>query len=268
MKTRREWGCAVGGSVVWITGGGSGLGAALATEYGRRGARVAVSGRRRERLDHVVATLSAEGVDALAVPCDVTDADQVAAAVGKVVGHYGQLDVVVANAGFAASGRVEEVDLASWKRQFDVNVFGLVSTVQAALPHLQERGGRVALVGSVMARVTAPGNGPYASSKAAVRAIGDTLWAELQGTSVSCTTIHPGYVESEIGQVDIEGTFHEDWNDRRPQRLMWKASDAARVMADAIHQRRRQRVFTAHGRLAWWLAGWASGWCVWWSARS
>ena len=268
MKTRRLWGCGVGGSVVWITGGGSGLGAALAIEYGRRGARVAVSGRRRERLEQVVATLAAEGVDALAVPCDVTDADQVAAAVGQVVGRYGQLDVVVANAGFAASGRVEEVDLPAWKRQFEVNVFGLVSTVQAALPYLRERGGRLALVGSVMARVTAPGNAPYAASKAAVRAIGDTLWAELQGTSVSCTTIHPGYVESEIGQVDIEGTFHDDWKDRRPQRLMWKASDAARVMADAIDQRRRQRVFTAHGRLAWWLAGWASGVCVWWSARS
>lgn len=268
METRCFRGCAVSGSVVWITGGGSGLGAALAAEYGRRGARVAVSGRRRERLEQVVEALEGSGASALAVPCDVTDPAQVQAAVQRVVEHYGQLDVVVANAGFAASGRVEEVDLASWRRQFDVNVFGLVSTVQAALPHLEESGGRVALIGSVMARVTAPGNAPYAASKAAVRAIGDTLWAELQGTSVSCTTIHPGYVESEIGQVDIEGTYHDEWTDRRPQGLMWKASDAARVMADAIDQRRRQRVFTAHGRLAWWLAGWASGLCVWWSARS
>lgn len=245
--------------VVWITGGGSGLGAALAWEFARRGAKVAVSGRRRERLDQVVERLAAQGSEGLAVPCDVTDEAQVHAAVEQVVAHFGVLDVAVANAGFAASGNLADMDLASWRRQFDVNVFGLVATVQAALPYLHRTQGRLALVGSVMARVTSPGHGPYASSKAAVRAIGDTLWAELHGTGVSCTTIHPGYVESEIGQVDIHGEYHEEWTDRRPRRLQWRAEDAAKVMADAIERRRRQRVFTLHGRLAWWLTGWASG---------
>jgi NAD(P)-dependent dehydrogenase (short-subunit alcohol dehydrogenase family) len=234
--------------IVWVTGGGSGIGEAMAMEFANQGAKVAVSGRRKERLDSVVATIGPER--SLALPLDVTDEEAVHAAALKIQSHFGGLDVAVANAGYGVAGRIEKLTAEDWRRQFDVNVVGLTTTVRAALPLLRERGGRVALLGSVMSQLTMPGNGAYSSSKYAVRAIGQTLSMELAGSGVSCTTLHPGFVESEIGQVDNGGVFDEQRKDPRPQRFMWTSARAAKVCVQAISSRKREFVFTGHGRVA------------------
>jgi NAD(P)-dependent dehydrogenase (short-subunit alcohol dehydrogenase family) len=235
--------------VVWITGGGTGIGKAIAIEFANQGAKVAVSGRRLDRLEGAVAELKALGADALAVPCDVTDEESVQAAVEAVVQHFGKLDVCVANAGFSVAGRIKKLRASEWRRQFDVNVIGVAITCRAALPHLEATKGRVALIGSVAALFPAPGLGPYAASKAAVRCIGMALSGELHGTGVSCTTIHPGFVESEIAQVDNQGRFDGDREDRRPKNLMWKSDRAARVIVNGIYKRKREFVFTGHGKV-------------------
>lgn len=242
------------GLVVWITGGGTGIGRALALELARQGAKVAVSGRRRDRLDEVVTELAATGRDALAVPCDVADEASCRAAVDAVVARFGRLDVAVANAGYGVVGKVAELPDATWRKQFEVNVFGLLNTIRVAVPQLQATKGRMVLVSSVAAFVYPRKNGAYTASKAAVTAIGNTLWAELEGTGVTCTTIYPGFVESEIGQVDNDGVFHPDRADKRPQGLFWTSEAAARAMARGILSRRRAFVFTGHGRLIAWLA--------------
>jgi NAD(P)-dependent dehydrogenase (short-subunit alcohol dehydrogenase family) len=237
------------GQVVWITGGGTGIGEAMAYEFARRGAKIAVSGRRLEPLEAVVASCQALGADAIAVPCDVTDEHSVRGAVAAIIARWDRLDVAVANAGFAISGRVEELPLEDWRRQFDTNVFGLVATVQAALPELKRSRGRVALISSVAGVVSSPGTGAYNASKYAVRAIGQTLAMELEGSGVSCSIIQPGFVESEIARVDRLGVHHADWEDRRPQLLMWTAERAASVVVDAIWRREREFTFTGHGKL-------------------
>jgi len=241
------------GQVVWITGGGSGIGRALAEAFADEGADVAVSGRREDRLAETVTAIEARGRRGLAVACDVTDEASVAAAVETVVASLGKLDVAVANAGYSVTGPFEQVTAAQWRGQLDVNVVGAAMTLRYALPHLRETGGRAALVASVAAMIGLPINAPYCASKAAVRAMGRSLSAELHGTGVSCTTIHPGFVESEIAQVDNAGRFDPDKVDRRPAKLMWPADKAARVMARAIHRRKREYVFTWHGKLGAWL---------------
>lgn len=235
--------------IVWITGGGTGIGKALALAFGKEGAIVAVSGRREDRLQEVVDELKSQGAKGLAVRCDVTDEASVAEAVQKVVKTLGGLDVAVANAGFSVAGRVEKLSAADWRRQLDVNVIGVAMTARYAIPHLREREGRLALIGSVASMLVAPGIGAYAASKFAVRAIGQTLAAELHGSGVSCTTIHPGYIESEIAQVDNQGRFDPQREDRRPKNLMWPADRAARVMIDAIAKRKREYTFTGHGKV-------------------
>jgi NAD(P)-dependent dehydrogenase (short-subunit alcohol dehydrogenase family) len=234
--------------VVWITGGGSGIGRALALAFAREGATVAVSGRREDRLREVVEDLKSQGAKGLAVRCDVTDEASVAEAVQKVVRTLGGLDVAVANAGFAVAGRVEKLSAADWRRQLDVNVIGVAMTARYAIPHLRERKGRLALIGSISSMLVSPGMGAYSASKYAVRAIGQTLATELHGSGVSCTTIHPGYIESEIAQVDNQGRFDPQREDRRPKNLMWPADRAARVIVDAIAKRKREYTFTAHGK--------------------
>jgi NAD(P)-dependent dehydrogenase (short-subunit alcohol dehydrogenase family) len=236
--------------VVWITGGGSGIGREIALAFARLGAIVAVSGRRVERLDEVVAEIAALGGRALAVPCDVTDENDVKAAVATIVEQCFRLDVAVANAGFSVAGRIEKLSADDWRRQFDTNVVGCVICARHALPELRKTQGRLALVGSVAGFVTVPGTGAYHASKFAVRAIGETLSMELHGSGVSVTTIHPGFVESEIARVDNSGHYDAARPDPRPHQLMWTAPDAARVIVEAIYRRKREYIFTAHGRAA------------------
>lgn len=240
--------------VVWITGGGSGLGRALALALAREGATVAVSGRRRDRLDQVVAALEALGARALAVPCDVVVDGAQQDAVDAVVARFGRLDIAIANAGFSAGGRNDDLRPVDWRRQLETNVVALAETARVSLPHLRRTQGRLVLVGSVAGYVSFPGHGPYQASKAAVRAIGETLWLEEASTGVTVTTIQPGFVHSEIGQVDRNGIHHEGARDRRPAALLWQTDDAAAVMVRAIHRRRREFVFTGHGRLGHFVA--------------
>ena len=235
--------------VVWITGGGTGIGRALALEFGGCGAVVAVSGRRREPLDEAVEAIEEAGGRGLAVCCDVTKVTDIENAVDEIVSETGRLDVAVANAGFSVAGPFEELSASDWKRQFDVNVVGLAMTVQVALPHLRQTNGRIALMGSVAGTVGLPKNGPYSASKAAVRSIGQTLTAELVDTGVSCTTLLPGFVESDIGKVDNKGEYQADWEDRRPKKLMWPADKAAKKMYGAIKRRRMEAVITGHGKV-------------------
>ncbi len=235
--------------VVWITGAGSGLGQALAIELARRGARVALSGRRVERLEQVAKQVEAAGGRALVVPCDVTDEEAVQATIAKVVAELGGIDVAIANAGMSVVGSIEKLSLSEWHQQFGVNLFGLVSSVKHSLPELRKTRGRLVLMGSIVSFLAGKRAGAYCASKFAVRAIGLTLSQELHGTGVSCTTICPGFVESEINRVDNSGRYHASRRDLRPKRLMWTADKAARVMVDAIAKRKREFVFTGHGKI-------------------
>lgn len=235
--------------VVWITGGGSGIGRTTALRFAAEGARVAVSGRRVERLESVVDDIGRMGGEAAAVPLDVRDEAAIEAAVSRVLSRFGQLDVALANAGFSVAGPVAELSAEDWRRQLDVNVVGAALTARYALPALRETKGRIGLVGSVAAFLCAPKLAPYNASKFAVRALGMTLSAELHGSGVTCTTVHPGFVESEIAQVDNAGHFDPSREDRRPKKLMWTAEEAAVEIVRALAKRKPEHVFTRHGQV-------------------
>lgn len=245
--------------VVWITGGGSGLGRALALEFAREGASVAVSGRRVDKLTETVREIERFGARAIAVPCDVMEETSVAEALHHVIKTWGVIDVVVANAGYSVMGRFEEIGLVDWKRQFEVNLFGLLHTVRAALPEVQKRPGRVVLIGSVAAFLVPPKGGAYSASKAAVRMVGEALSQELKGSGVSCTTVHPAYVETDIVRVDNAGRLHPERKDPRPKWLVWKAERAAKKIVHASYRRRREVILSAYGKLAVSLSRFAPG---------
>jgi NAD(P)-dependent dehydrogenase (short-subunit alcohol dehydrogenase family) len=198
----------------------------------------------------VVAAIEAVGGKGLAVPCDVTDDDAIQGAIAAVVDTFGKLDVAVANAGYAVGGYVEDLTREQWRHQLEVNVVSAAMTARFALPELRKTGGRLCLIGSVSGSVFFPGNGAYQASKAGVRALGATLSTEVEPSGVTTTTIHPGFVASEIAQVDNAGVYDPDKVDRRPANLMWDTDDAARVMVDAIYRRKRQHTFTGHGKFA------------------
>jgi NAD(P)-dependent dehydrogenase (short-subunit alcohol dehydrogenase family) len=250
-------------AIVWITGGGSGLGRAMALEFARQGASVAISGRRKDLLDAVAEEIRGLGRAALVVPCDCTDEAQVVGAVATVVEQFGRLDVVVANAGFSVNGRVETLSADDWRRQLDINVVGCAVTARHAIPHLMRTRGRLALVGSVSGVTYFPGFGAYQASKAAVLALGRTMAMELAPHGVSCTVLQPGFVATEIARVDNQGRHDPSRRDPRPAGLMWEAEPAARKMLGAIARRRVEYTFTGHGRLGVFL-GRHAPWLIQW----
>ncbi len=247
------------GKVVWITGASSGIGKAMAFEWASLGYKVVLSARRKELLDQIAKEIANAGGLALVVPVDIMEEKSIEDAVQTIIANWGRLDIAIANAGFGVIGRIDQLTAKDWNRQLQGNVVGLALTVKYALPYLKINQGRIGLVGSVAAYVPNPSVGAYGASKAAVQSIGLTLQLELKGTGVTCTTIHPGFVESEIAKIDNDGVLHAELTDPRPSNLMWPTHKAAKVMVNAIIQRKRNYVFTIHGRVIVWLQHWFPG---------
>ena len=243
-------------NVIWITGASSGIGKAMAIEWSKLGYKVALSARRKELLELVATEIKNAGGETLVVPVDIMDETSIENAVQQIINNWGRIDIAVANAGFGVIGSIEKLTANEWNRQLQGNVTGLALTVKYALPHLKKNNGRIGLVGSVGAYLPSPSFGAYGASKAAVHSIGLTLQVELMGSGVSCTTLHPGFVESEITRVDNEGMFHPERADPRPEKLIWPTNKAAKVMVNAILQRKRIYIFTTHGRVLVWLQRW------------
>ena len=243
-------------NVVWITGASSGIGKAMALEWARLGYKVALSSRRKELLDKVANEIRDSGGEALVIPCDIMEETAIENAVQQVIENWGRLDVVVANAGFGVFGSIDKLTAKDWSRQLQGNVTGLALTVKYALPHLKKNNGRIGLVGSVGAYLPNPNVGAYGASKAAVNSVGQTLQVELMSTGVSCTTMHPGFVISEIARIDNDGVWHPERTDPRPSNLMWATDKAAKVMVKTILKRKRNYIFTGHGKAFVWLQRW------------
>jgi len=199
------------------------------------------------------------GGEALVMPCDIMEEAAIENTVQQIIKSFGRLDVVIANAGFGIFGSIEKLTAKDWNRQLQGNVIGLALTVKYALPHLKKNNGRIGLVGSVGAFLPSPNLGAYGASKAAVNSIGQTLQVELMGTRVSCTTLHPGFVVSEIARIDNDGVWHPERPDPRPSNLIWPTDKAEKVMTKAILNRKRNYVFTGHGKILVWLQRWFPG---------
>lgn len=235
--------------IVWITGASSGIGKEMALQYAAKDYAVAVSARRTELLEALVSTIQAKGGEAYAVYCDVTDEASIQNAVSAIVARFGKIDIAVANAGGGVVGFFENLNKEEWVRQMDINVIGLAMTVKHVLPELKKTKGRLVLIGSVAAFVPNPFTSAYGASKAAVHVIGQSLQVELLGSGVTCTTIHPGFVDSNITRVDNKGHFDPNAKDPRPANLMWPTDKAVKDMISAIDKRKKVQVITGHGKV-------------------
>jgi NADP-dependent 3-hydroxy acid dehydrogenase YdfG len=192
-------------TVALVTGASSGIGAATAEQLAAEGAAVALAARRGDRLGDLAERISAAGGRALVIECDVTDEQQVRAAVQRTVGEFGRLDVVVANAGVMLLGPVVDAPTDEWTRMVHLNVLGLMYTAHAALPHLlaaaEQAPRRVAdlvLISSVAGRVARSGSGVYNATTHAVGAFGEALRQEVTERHVRVSLIEPGAVETEL----------------------------------------------------------------------
>ena len=185
------------GSVVLVTGGTDGLGAALADKLVAEGAAVAACGRDPDRLTSTQARLDAAGGDALVMAADVTQPDALAAFVAAAVDRWGRIDGLVNNAGQSSGGPIESVTDDAWEADLDLKVMAAVRLTRLALPHLRASG-RGAIVNVLNVGAKAPGAGslPTTASRAAGLAITKALSKELGPDNVRVNAILVGLVES------------------------------------------------------------------------
>lgn len=197
----------VAGKVALVTGGSRGLGLVVARELGRRGARVVVCARDEEELERAAASLRAEGIDALALPCDVTDSDGVAGLVADVNEQLGPVDIVVNNAGIIQVGPAEAMRIGDYHRAMEVIFYGALHTAEAALPHMRERGrGTIVNVTSIGANVAMPHLAPYDAAKFAMRGWSEALGAEAAKNGVRVITVVPGLMRTgSFGHALVKG---------------------------------------------------------------
>ncbi len=187
------------GKVVLITGASSGIGRGLALELARRGAVVGLLARRGDLLREVVEEIQSHGGKAIALPADVTDANAVRSAAGKLRDEFGPVDLLIANAGVGATTAARNLEPEGVARVFSVNVIGVVNCVTAVIPQMIERGhGQLAVVSSLAAYRGLPKSAAYCSSKAAISSLFESLRLDLQPQGIDVTIIHPGFIKTQL----------------------------------------------------------------------
>lgn len=168
----------------------------------REGILVAVAARRKDELRRLKERVESEGGTALVVEADVTDDDDVQAAIERVEDRFGRLDILVNSAGVMVLDRFEEADMTEFERMIDVNLNGSMRVTQAVLPLMQRQGsGHVVNVSSLAGRKSFPGASGYSASKYAVNGFSEALREEFTGEDtefIRVTDIEPGFVETEL----------------------------------------------------------------------
>lgn len=230
--------------VVIVTGASSGIGKALALNLARQGAKVAIAARRAGRLEQVAADCRTLEAEALVVPTDVADEAQCKALVKKTVAAFGRLDMLINNAGLAASALFDEFpDLSLFRHVMDVNFYGAVYCSYHALPYLKQTKGHIVAISSLGGKVAIPHNTPYCASKYSLHGFYDSLRMELTQHGVGVTVICPGLVVTEFhtAQMNKDGVSRgaARGKDYYTSKTM-SAERCAEITLNAAYQRRRE----------------------------
>jgi short-subunit dehydrogenase len=192
----------------FITGASSGLGLELAKQLAGDGWTLGLFDRNLERLTAVEAQFAEAGVQLVAYPGDVTQADELTVAVNSFAATHDGLDVMINNAGVAAGGSMMEVSLEDWRWIIDINVMGVVHGSRAAIPHLQRNGsGLLINIASAAAFASVPGMISYNATKAAVVSISETLVNELRPVGTQVSVVMPTFFRSSLLET-LRGPEH------------------------------------------------------------
>ena len=216
---------------VFITGGASGLGRALAERYAKDGARVLIGDIHQGRMDETVRAL---GANAAAIRCDVTKEEDLVAAARWCEEHWGGVDRVYNNAGVSAGGSIDQQSMADWAWIVDINLLGVARGCKAFVPLLKrQKGGRIVNTASMAGLTHPPHMAAYNATKAAVVSISETLRTELAENDVGVSVVCPSFIRTNLLE-NFRGA-NEDVH-RTTKRLLTRAKLSAEEVAAIVHR--------------------------------
>lgn len=239
-----------------ITGGGSGIGAAVAVEIARRGGALALVDRDREGLERTREAVRATAPARVSIhPIDVTDGDRVAALPSEVLAAHRGAHVVVNSVGVSLLGSFEQLTLEEFRWLLDINLWGVIAVTKAFLPALMAQPrAHIANLSSVYGLAAPGGRTPYATSKFAVRGFTEALRHELAGGPVSVGVVHPGGIKTGIAmKARLAAAVDPAVGERaaRAQTAAYRTTPerAAKVIVDDVERRRGRTLIGADAHL-------------------
>lgn len=192
--------------IAFITGGGSGMGAATAKLLAERGAKVAIFGRRKEKLDQVVFEIEAAGGIAIAIPGDVSIPSDLEKAIKTVVDNFGALHYAVNNAGMRGyKEKIANMTIEQWDQVIRVNLSSLFYSMKYEIPEILKAGGAIVNISSVFADRGGP-TPDYSSAKHAIRGLTRTATIDYGAQGSRVNELQPGVIDTEMTQADLKGT--------------------------------------------------------------
>lgn len=245
VLVRLRAGAAIQDAVVVITGASSGLGKECARVFHAAGARLVLCGRDATRLQAVVQELTENLSDMQRqthTPCivtfDLADTDTVESAAEEVLRCYGQVDVLINNAGISYRGKILETHLSVQRNVMDTNYFGPVALTQAILPSMvRRRSGHIVVISSVQGKIAIPYRSAYAASKHATQAYFDCLRSEVERYGIPVTVISPGYIRTNLSLNAVTGDGSKYGVLDKTTATGRDPGDVARAVLKAVRQR-------------------------------
>jgi NAD(P)-dependent dehydrogenase (short-subunit alcohol dehydrogenase family) len=223
------------GKTAFITGGGTGIGRAIALEFAREGAEVAIAGRRQAPLEAVAREIQAAGGKALTLECDVTKRASVEAALARCVEHFSRLSVIVNNAGVVVVADAENTTDEEWDQVLAANLTGTFYVSRAALPLLRKAGGgTIVNIGSVLGVVARKQRAAYCAAKAGVTGLTKAMALDHAHENIRVNCICPSIVETELGMASMANLPNPEEARRKraaeiPMGRMGKPMDVAQM---------------------------------------
>lgn len=230
--------------IVIITGASSGIGKALAYEFGKRGAKVVLAARNLEKLEEIASDLYKLGIHALAVQTDVTIENDCRILIEKTLEKYGRIDVMINNAGISMRALFIDLQLDVMRRLMDTNYWGTVYCTKFAMPHLLKSGGSLVGVISIGGYIGMPGRSGYAASKFAVRGFLDTVRVENLKTGLHVLIVAPGFTTSNIRRAALLADGSAQGETPRDEDHMMSSGEVASHVYKAVVKRKRHLILT------------------------